>query len=124
MSKRVMIVDDNIRYRLELRDLLMSHGFSIVGEASGGEQAIELYSQTKPDIVMVDARMPDMDGVCAVREILRINPQALTIVCASSGEKSSIMEALAAGAVDFCAKPYTPRRVLATIRRALAAASV
>jgi two-component system chemotaxis response regulator CheY len=115
-----MIVDDSLHSRLILRDLLMSHGFSVVGEASNGGQAIELYEQINPDLVMVDARMPDMDGVCAIREILHRNPEALTIVCAGSGEKTSVVEAMSAGAVDFCAKPYVPRRVVSTLRRALA----
>jgi len=120
MSRRVMIVDDSLRHRMELRDLLLSHGFSIVGEASNGKQAIELYEKVRPDVVMVDARMPDMDGVSTIEQIRRIDPEAVAVVCASSGEKSSVVEALGVGAADFCAKPYVPRRVVAILRRVLA----
>ena len=120
MAKRIMIVDDSLRARLELKDMLMSHGFSIAGEASSGRTAIEMYEKLNPDLVMVDARMPDMDGVCTIREILEKDPEALLIVCAGSGEKSAIMEALMAGAIDFCAKPYVPRRIVSSLRRAFA----
>ncbi len=105
---------------MELRDVLLSHGFSVVGEASDGTRAIELYEKTMPDLVMVDARMPDMDGVSTIRAIRYKHPDALAVVCAGSGEKGSIMEALSAGAMDFCSKPYVPRRVVSTLRRVFA----
>lgn len=120
MGKRILIVDDSLYTRLELRNLLLSHGYSVVGEASNGEDAVSLYDKLRPDLVMVDARMPDMDGVCAIRKIRILNPDALLVVCASSGEKSTIMEAMTAGAVDFCAKPYVERAVKSTLRRAFA----
>lgn len=120
MSKRIMIVDDSMRARLELKDVLLTHGFSVAGEASSGRAAVDMYEKVNPDLVMVDAQMPDMDGICTIREILEKNPDAILIVCAGSGEKSAIMEALRAGAIDFCAKPYVPRRIVTTIRHALA----
>jgi two-component system chemotaxis response regulator CheY len=119
MAARIMIVDDSMRFRMELRDMLLSSGFSVVGEANGGSGAADLYERVHPDLVMVDARMPDMDGVCTIREILLRDPNALTVICASSGEKSSILEAMAAGAVDFCAKPYVERRLVTTLRQVL-----
>jgi two-component system chemotaxis response regulator CheY len=102
---------------MELRDLLLSHGFSVVGEASNGRRGIEMYKELQPDIVMIDARMPDLDGVCVIREIRENDPYAVMVVCAGSGEKSVAMEALSAGAADFCAKPYVARRVTSTLRR-------
>lgn len=120
MPARVMIVDDSMRFRMELRNMLLSSGFSVVGEASNGRNIGELYEKVHPDLVMVDARMPDVDGVCAIRDILDRDPNALTVICAGSGEKSSILEAMAAGAVDFCPKPYIQRRLVTTLRNALA----
>lgn len=123
MPTRVMIVDDSMRARLELRDLLLSHGFSVAGEASNGEAAIEMYERIRPDVIMVDAQMPGMDGVCTIREIRYRDPDALMILCASSGEKSSVIEAMSAGASDFCPKPYVPRRVVTVIRNVVAGLS-
>ncbi|HOM72396.1 MAG TPA: response regulator [Armatimonadota bacterium] len=120
MGKRIMIVDDSMRHRMELKDILLSSGFSIVGEASNGRDAIEMFERTRPDLVMVDARMPNLDGVCTIREIRRKDPDALMIICAGSGEKSSALEAMSAGAVDLCAKPYIQRRVVTVVRRVLA----
>jgi two-component system, chemotaxis family, chemotaxis protein CheY len=117
MNTRVLIVDDSMRWRLELRDLLLSHGFSVAGEASSGRRAIEMYDELQPDITMVDARMPDLDGVCTIREIRQHDPQAVLVVCAGSGEKGVAMEALSAGAADFCPKPYIPRRVVTMLRK-------
>ena len=120
MAKRIMIVDDSMYARLILRDLLLSYGFSVVAEASSGRTAVEMYEQINPDVIMVDAKMPDMDGVSTIRAIRRRNPKALIVLCASSGEKSSVLEALGSGAIDFCAKPYVPRRVISVLRRVLA----
>ncbi|MBI2843399.1 MAG: response regulator [Armatimonadetes bacterium] len=120
MSKRIMIVDDSMYTRLILRDLLLSHGFSVVGEASNGRQALEMYETVRPDLVMVDARMPDMDGVTTIRHLRIQDPNAVTILCAGSGERSTVVEALSAGATDFCAKPYVPKRVVGIVRRVLA----
>jgi two-component system, chemotaxis family, chemotaxis protein CheY len=119
MAKRVMIVDDSLRWRMELRDLLASHGFSVVAEASNGRQAIDMYDRISPDIVMVDAVMPDMDGVCTIREIRYKDQQALLVLCAASGERATVNEAITAGAADFCVKPYVPRAVLSVLRRAM-----
>lgn len=122
MPAKILIVDDSMRTRLELRDILLSHGFSIV-EASSGRDAVEKYERIHPDLVMVDAQMPDMDGVCTIRAIRYKDPDALMLLCAGSGEKSSVMEAMTAGAIDFCSKPYVPKRVITTIRRALSGIS-
>lgn len=119
MAKRIMIVDDSMYARLELRNLLLSHGYAVAGEASNGRDAIDMYDRVKPDLVIVDAQMPDMDGVCTIRKIRLLDPNALLLVCASSGERGIAMEAISAGAVDFCVKPYVDRAVTNTIRRAL-----
>jgi two-component system chemotaxis response regulator CheY len=115
-----MIVDDSMRWRLELRDLLLSSGFSVVGEASNGRQALEMFERIRPDLVMVDAQMPDMDGICTIREIRRLDPDALAVLCAGSGEKSSVVQAFSVGASDFCSKPYVSRRVVTVLNGVLA----
>jgi two-component system chemotaxis response regulator CheY len=123
MGKRIMIIDDSMRSRLELKDLLLSHGFSVCGELSNGRDAIDKYEKLQPDVVMIDARMPDMDGACTTRVLLEKDPEAKIVICAGSGEKSTVMEALTLGAIDFIAKPYVPLRLVQTLRRALSGVS-
>lgn len=120
MGKRIMIVEDSMRWRLELRDLLLSSGFSVVGEFSNGRTAIEQYDRLRPDLVMIDAQMPEMDGVVTMKELRYKYPDAVMVLCAGTGEKSSVVEAMSAGAVDFVAKPYVSRRVIDVLRHALA----
>lgn len=108
-----------MRTRLELRDLLLTHGYSIVGEASSGRQALELFEKVSPDLTIVDARMPDMDGVATVREIRKKNPNAVMVVSASNGERTTAVEALTAGACEFIIKPFVPRSVLGVLRRVM-----
>lgn len=119
MAKRVMIVDDSMRWRMELRDVLACHGYSVVAEASGGRQALDMYERISPDLVMVDAAMPDMDGVTTIRQIKYKFPDAILVLCASNGERGTITEAMTAGAADFCTKPYVPRTVLGILRRVM-----
>ncbi len=117
MAKRIMIVDDSMRWRMELRDVLASHGFSVCAEASSGRQALDHYEKANPDIIMVDAVMPDWDGVWTIRQIKGKYPDATIILCAGNGEQSTVTQALTAGAADFCVKPYVARAVLAVMRR-------
>jgi DNA-binding NarL/FixJ family response regulator len=117
MAKRIMIVDDSLRWRMELRDLLASHGFSICAEASSGRAAVDQYEKANPDIVMIDAAMPDWDGVWTIRQLKMKYPDATVVLCAGNGERATVTEALTAGAIDFCVKPYVPRSVLAVLRR-------
>lgn len=114
-----MIVDNSLYTRLILRDLLLSHGYSVVAEASSGKQALELFDKARPDAVIVDAAMPDMDGIATTRELKREYPDAVVFLTAAHGERSAVVQALSAGAVDFIAKPYAPKRVIQTLRKSL-----
>ena len=78
--KSVLIVDDIPYVRKTLKQILSSHGFKVVGEASSGEEAIRLYEETKPDFMTMDLVMPGMNGVEATRAILRNDPHAKIIV--------------------------------------------
>lgn len=119
MGKRVLIVADNMRSRLELRDLLLTHGLSVVGEATSGRQALELFEKVTPDLTIVDAKMRDMDGVTTIRQLHYKYQDAVIVLSAGSGEKRSALEALSVGAIDFITRPYIPRNVMRTLRRAM-----
>lgn len=119
---RVLIVDDALFMRKMLSDILKKEGIEVCGEAENGKEAIEKYKQLKPDLVTMDIVMPKMeeiDGVAAVREIMKIDPQAKIIMVSAMGQHSLVVEAIQAGAKDFVTKPFQPSRVIEAIKRVL-----
>lgn len=91
----------------------------VVGEAENGEEAVRLYRELQPDIVTMDITMPVMNGIEAIREIMKINSNANIIVCSAMGQQKVVVEAIEAGAKDFIIKPFDESRVLETIDRIL-----
>ena len=83
------------------------------------EQAVEKYTQLKPDLVTMDIVMPDMGGIDAVREICKLDPQARILMCSAMGQQALVVEAIQAGAKDFVVKPFQPSRVLEAVQRVL-----
>ncbi len=119
MAKRVLITDDALFMRVTLKNILEKNGYEIAGEASNGRESVELYQQTKPDLVTMDITMPELDGISAVREIRKLDPQANVIMCTAMGQKQMVMEAVAAGARDFIVKPFQPDKVIEAIQKIL-----
>lgn len=116
MALRVLLVDDHDVLRLSLRRALeRSPELDIVGEASGGKQAIELVAQLLPDVVLVDVNMPDMGGAECTQEIKARFPDVCVV--ALSGEKSSGPDMLQAGASGYLLKGEPPGRLIDTLQR-------
>ncbi|MDO8681994.1 MAG: response regulator [Armatimonadota bacterium] len=118
MSRKVLIVDKSLYNRMILRDILISHGYSVV-EASTGDEAIETYKKTRPDLVTVDIMMPGIDGVKAVREIRMIDPKATVLMCGSRGQQRKAMEGMSLGAEGILLKPFVERHVIRSIKQAM-----
>ncbi len=118
MSKKILVVDDATIMRLMLKHLFENNEFTVV-EAVNGKEAVELYAAHKPDLVTMDINMPDMDGITAVKEILKIDPQAKIIMCSAMGQVDKVKAAVMAGAKSFLVKPLQPERVLATVKQFL-----
>lgn len=116
---KVLIVDDAAFMRMMIKDILTKNGFEVVGEASNGVKAVELYKKEKPDIVTMDITMPDMDGIEAVKAIKGIDANAKVIMCSAMGQQSMVMDAIRAGAKDFIVKPFQADRVLEAITKVL-----
>jgi len=112
--KRVLIVDDAAFMRLNLKNILKEN-YEIAGEAENGQQAVEMYQELKPDFVTMDITMPVMDGLEAIKEIKKIDPEANIIVCSAMGQQKMIIKAIEAGAKDFIVKPFKEQRVLEAI---------
>lgn len=116
---RVMVVDDSMFMRLVIKDILEQAGHEIVGEATNGREAVERYLQCWPDVVTMDITMPEMDGIQAVKEIMRRHPKARIIMCTAMGQKAHLLDAIHAGAMGFVIKPFDKDRVLEELRRVL-----
>jgi two-component system, chemotaxis family, chemotaxis protein CheY len=121
MTTRVLVVDDNRLTREQLKDILIAEGFEIAGEAVHGREAVKQYQYLKPDLVIMDIVMPDIDGIRATRAILKVDPDAKIVICSVLGREFMVMDAIDAGAKDYVGKPFKAADVIQAIRRALAA---
>lgn len=119
MSHTVLVCDDAIFMRTMISDILTQAGFEVVGEAETGVQAVQRYTELKPDLVTMDIVMPDMGGIDAVREIVALDPEARVLMCSAMGQQALVVEAIQAGAKDFVVKPFQPSRVLEAVQRIL-----
>jgi len=114
MAKRVLIADDSEFMRNLLREILEAD-FEIVGEAENGVEAVDLYKEHDPDIVMMDIVMPIRSGIEATDEITDANPDAKIIMCTSVGQEEKMKEAIKAGASGYITKPFQKPNVLEAI---------
>lgn len=119
MSKTVLIVDDAAFMRMMIKDILTKNGYTVVGEAENGAKAIEKYKELKPDLVIMDITMPEVDGIEAVKGIKKIDANANIIMCSAMGQQSMVIESIQAGAKDFIVKPFQAERVLEAVRKVL-----
>jgi two-component system, chemotaxis family, chemotaxis protein CheY len=106
MFKTALIADDSMFMRNLLKNLLTDNGYQVVAEASDGSSAVSLYKEKTPDIVILDLTMPMMNGLDALKNILKFDPKAKVIICSAMGQKSLITDALQIGAKDFIIRPY------------------
>lgn len=119
MAIRVLLVDDLSFMRMVQKDILGGGGYEVVGEASDGLEAVEMYESLKPDIVLMDITMPNMNGLDAVKRIFADSPDAKIIICSAVGQQKLIMEAINSGIKDFIVKPFKPDRLLSAMAKAL-----
>lgn len=119
MGARVLIVDDLAFIKLIIKDTLEKTGFEVAGEASNGIEAVEQYKRLRPDIVLMDITMPRMDGIQALQEIIKADPQARVIMCSALGQQKLIIQSIQLGAKDFIVKPFKPERIVGAIKKAL-----
>ena len=117
MKARVLIADDASFMRQMIREIIEPEGYEVVGEATNGMEAVELYLKLQPDLVTMDIVMPKRSGIEAVRGILAEDPRAQVVMCSALGQETLVMEALQAGAKNFIVKPFKPDAVISTLDR-------
>ncbi len=110
-----MIVDDSNFMRTKLRIALEKVGHEVVGQASNGNEAIDLYMKCQPDAVTMDIVMPEQNGLIAVKKIVDQDPNARIIVITALGHEPMIRKALSFGALNFLIKPVEPVEVVESL---------
>lgn len=113
----VLIVDDSMVMRKSLNSMLTQAGYTVIAEASDGDEAVKLFAQHHPDIVTLDLNMPKMNGLDVLRQVMKTNPDAKFVVISAVEDKETVMEALKLGAKYYILKPVTYDKVLETMKR-------
>jgi two-component system, chemotaxis family, chemotaxis protein CheY len=120
MSYKVLIVDDALFMRAMLREILVTGGYEVVGEASNGMDALQQYRLLQPDLVTMDIVMPLRSGIEALQDITAEDPQARVVMCTALGQESLLAEATAAGACGYIIKPFREQEVLSVLEQVFA----
>lgn len=116
---KILICDDSILARKQIKDIIATIGTPTIFEASDGESAIELYKENKPDLVFLDIVMPKKDGNIAIDEIMDYDKNAKIIIVSSVGTQSQLKCALEAGATDFIQKPINKEHIIEVVNKYL-----
>jgi two-component system chemotaxis response regulator CheY len=124
MSNTVLIVDDAEFMRVMLKDILVDMGLAVVGEAGDGDQAVAMFRDLQPELVLLDINLPTVSGIDALREIVASDPAADVVMITALGQKEEVLASIKAGARDFIVKPFDQERVQETLSRILVAAMV
>jgi two-component system chemotaxis response regulator CheY len=117
MAKNILVCDDAAFMRMMIKDILTKNGYVVVGEAENGAKAVEKYNETKPDLVLMDITMPEMDGIQALKKIKEGDPGAMVIMCSAMGQQAMVIESIQSGAKDFIVKPFQADRVLEAVKK-------
>ena len=119
-SKRILIAEDETLIRMDLSEMLRENGYEVVGEATNGEEAVALANELKPDLAILDVKMPKLDGISAAEKIVEIAP---VLMLTAFSQKDLVERALDAGVMAYVVKPFTiddliPAIEIATTRHA------
>lgn len=116
---RLLLADDHRMLRETLKRSMLDEGFDVVGEASDGQEAIDLDAELQPDVILMDVTMPDIDGVEATRRIIERRPEARVVMLTMHADQDVIAAAIRAGASGYLVKDCSFEEVAATVREAI-----
>ena len=113
----LLVVDDAAFMRVKIKKMVKPHGHTVVAEAENGVEAVRKYMECKPDVVLLDITMPQMDGLNALKRIREQDPNATVVMCSAMGQQAMVAQAIQNGAKDFVVKPFQEDRLAAAIER-------
>lgn len=114
-KKKVIIADDVKFLRDTLSKILCENGCEIIGEAEDGKELLNMLKNKKPDLIMLDIKMPEMDGIAALEQIKKDYPDVKVIMCSAVTEKAVIDSAMKLGAASYITKPFLPDTIIEKI---------
>jgi two-component system, chemotaxis family, chemotaxis protein CheY len=118
MPVRVLVVDDEELTRKLVSQVLLSVGYDVVAEARNGVEALEMFKMYKPELVTMDVRMPQMDGISALKQLKTIDPSANVVMLTNENDKETVTEILKSGALNYIVKPIKRQVILQKLREA------
>ena len=116
---RVIIAEDEAIVRLDIKEILLSAGYEVVGETGRGDEAVALAAATTPDLAILDVKMPGLSGIDLLRRLRELKIEVPVIVITGHGDVPLAVEAMKVGAMDFLEKPFDDEVLLASVRSVL-----
>jgi response regulator NasT len=117
-SRRVLIAEDEALIRLDLKEMLQEEGYDVVGEAGDGQEAVRLAQELSPDLVILDVKMPVLDGISAAEQIVK-NRIAPVVMLTAFSQRELVERAVEAGAMAYLVKPFAKTDLIPTIEVAV-----
>ena len=114
---RVLVVDDAAFMRMSIKNMLTKNGYEVVGEAENGRTGVEKFRELSPDIVTMDITMPEMSGLDALREIIKLDSKAQVIMVSAMGQEAMVRDAIISGARGFIVKPFKEEGIISAIKK-------
>jgi two-component system chemotaxis response regulator CheY len=112
---KILVVDDSLIIRKKITKLVTQLGHEVVEGAKNGQEAIDFYSSLKPDLVTMDITMPDIDGIEAVKRIMKIDSDAKIVMVTSHGQEDMVIKSIKSGAIGYILKPITQDKLVSAI---------
>ena len=114
-----MLVDNVAFERITIKDIIAQSGHEVIAEVNNGDDVVKTYERIKPDFVIMDIDLPDVDGLEVLRDLLSRNKDAVVCVCTAMAQQATIIEAIQCGVKDFIVKPYNTERIRISIKKFL-----
>jgi response regulator NasT len=119
VSRRVVIAEDEAIIRLDLKEILQDEGYEVVGETGRGDEAVDLVRQHRPDLIILDVKMPGADGLAAARAIRDLGEQVAVLILTAFSQRTLIDEAREAGVAAYLIKPFQRGELVPAIDQAM-----
>ena len=113
----VLIIDDSALMRRMMKKVVVSNGYSVIGEANNGKLGVEKYKELNPDFVTMDVVMDEMNGIDALKQIIAYDASATVLMVSSMGQEIIVREAIMAGAKGFIVKPFDDALIVDMFRK-------